>query len=151
MSIRRCDDLLCCNTMRDWAFLKEEHPELFDAGEITDSRHRNLTLFFFLQGAAPIHVCTVLYRGSYLLLNGRKEIVTVLDFIYDHVPILRNEWKFPGGLPGNSEEVSIADFPKDTKGRILNIIVPQCSLKIDSEAELNLLRQYYMPFASDAI
>lgn len=151
MSIFASMNLLCCNTLRDWAVIRSELPQLFRNNEILSPQYRNMLLYFAMQNAAPFHVCTVQYREEFLLLHGGSELQTLLEFLFFNAPVERRQWQFPIRLPGEKDLATISDFSLEEKFRILSTKIPHCDFSIDSAKDLELLHKYYTSCVSPSI
>ncbi len=145
-------DLLGCNTLRDWAAVSSEMPQLLEGeGAGLPPQRRNMLLYFALQGAAPLHTCIVRYQRQFLLLYGAAELRALLDFLFLGTPVEREAWRFPLPLPGDKPRLTAADLPRSERERILSVRTPHCDFTVDTREDMELLRTYYMPMTSSAI
>lgn len=151
MSIIANINLLCCNTLQDWAVVRSELPQLFRDNENLTPQYRSMLIYFAMQNVAPFHVCTVLYREKFLLLHGGAELRTLLEFLFFNAPVERQQWQFPIRLPGENDPATISDFSQEGKRRILSTRIPHCDFSIDSPKDLELLRKYYTSCVSPSI
>lgn len=144
-------NLLGCSTLRDWAAVNSELPHIMrNAPEVAPER-RNMLLYFAMQGAAPFHTCTVLYRQQVLLLYGAAELRVLLDFLFRGVSIERELWRFPLPLPGDKPQLTAAELSSRERERIFSTRVPHCDFTVDTQVELDTLRAYYTSPVSAAI
>lgn len=150
MSISASENLLCCNTLRDWGVVRSELPHLFRCNKKLNVQQRNLILYFAMQNAIPFHVCTVFYRKNFLILHGQQELQALLEFMFLNVPVNRQLWPFPLHLPGKTDLVTISDFSYEEQCRILSTKIPHCDFNIDSAEDMNMLHSYYTSFASSS-
>lgn len=151
MSIIANMNLLCCNTLQDWAVVRSELPQLFRNSKNLAPQYRSMLIYFAMQNVAPFHVCTVLYREKILLLHGESELHTLLEFLFFNAPVERQQWQFPIRLPGKKSLATITDFSLEEKRRILSTRIPHCDFSIDSLKDLELLRKYYTSCVSPSI